>query len=163
MHRGLQTGDRATENQAHRFASAFLFPRGAVLREFPRGSSINWRALYDLKLRWKMSVRALIRRGHDLKLLSPAQYRTANIHLVQAGEAKVEKYVDDGTLPVEQPELLASALGALDEAVYGGRAAVGDEVGLSPPMLELITGMTIPDPDPGLDDDNVVRLRRPVR
>ena len=163
MHRGLQTGDRATENQAHRFASAFLFPRGAVLREFPRGSSINWRALYDLKLRWKMSVRALIRRGHDLKLLSPAQYRTANIHLVKAGQAKVEKYDDDGTLPVEQPELLASALGALDEAVYGGRAAVGDEVGLSPPMLELITGMTIPDPDPGLDDDNVVRLRRPVR
>src|SRR3546814_8588593 len=67
MHRGLQTGDRATEDQAHRFASAFLFPRGAVLREFPRGSSINWRALYDLKLRWKMSVRALIRRGHDLR------------------------------------------------------------------------------------------------
>jgi Zn-dependent peptidase ImmA (M78 family) len=162
MHRGLQTGDRTTEDQAHRFASAFLFPRGAVLREFPRGSSINWRALYDLKLRWKMSVRALIRRGHDLKLLTPAQYRTANIHLVKAGQAKVEKYDDDGTLPVEQPELLASALEALDEAVYGGVGAVGDEVGLSPPMLELITGMTVPEPDPALDDGKVVRLRRQV-
>ncbi|SFG52942.1 Zn-dependent peptidase ImmA, M78 family [Novosphingobium sp. CF614] len=160
MHRGLQTGDRATEDQAHRFASAFLFPRGAVLREFPRGSSINWRALYDLKLRWKMSVRALIRRGHDLKLLTPAQYRTANIHLVKAGQAKVEKYDDDGSLPVEQPELLASAIEALDYAVYGGVGAVGDEVGLSSPMLELITGMGIPEADPGLDSENVIRLRR---
>ena len=109
-----------------------------------------------------MSVRALIRRGHDLKLLTPAQYRTANIHLVKAGQAKVEKYDDDGTLPVEQPELLASALGALDEAVYGGVGAVGDEVGLSSPMLELITGMTIPEPDLAPDDGKVVQLRRQV-
>src|SRR3546814_13280045 len=101
-------------------ASAFLFPRGAVLREFPRGSSINWRALYDLKLRWKMSVRALIRRGHDLKLLTPAQYRTANIHLVKAGTAKVEKYDDDGKLPVEQPELLPSR----SEERRGGKEGV---------------------------------------
>src|SRR3546814_15129225 len=106
-----------------------------------------------------MSVRALIRRGHDLKLLTPAQYRTANIHLVKAGQAKVEKYDDDGSLPVEQPELLSSALRALDDAVHGGPRAVGDEIGLSASMIELVTGIGLPDRDPALDDSQVVRLR----
>ena len=159
MHRGLQTGDRVTEDQAHRFASAFLFLRGAVLREFPRGRTINWRGLFDLKLRWKMSVRALVRRGYDLGLLSPAQYRTANIHLVKTGQAKVETYDNDGTLPVEQPELLPSALAALENATPGGATAVGREIGLTPGMLELITGSSFPDPDPLIDDPKVVPLR----
>lgn len=160
MHRGIQTGDRATEDQAHRFASAFLFPRGAVLREFPRGFSINWRALYELKLRWKMSVRAIIRRAYDLKLLTPAQYRTANIHLVKTGQAKIEKYDNDGSLPIEQPELLPSALDALDEAILGGAPSVGSEIGFSRSMLQLVTGAIFPDPDPTIDDPKVVPLRR---
>ena len=159
MHRGLQTGDRVTEDQAHRFASAFLFPRGAVLREFPRGRTINWRALFELKLRWKMSVRALVRRGYDLGLLSPAQYRTANIHLVKTGQAKVETYDADGTLPVEQPELLPSALIALDGVVLGGVVALARHVGLAPLMLELVTGAHFPELQPTIDDPKVVRLR----
>jgi len=158
MHRGLQTGDRATEDQAHRFASAFLFPRGAVLREFPRGQNIRWRALFELKLRWKMSVRALLRRGYDLGLISPAQYRTANIHLVKTGQAKVETYDADGTLEVEQPELLPAALTALDGAVPGGALEVGRQVGLAPAMLELVTGARFSVPDPKIDDPKVVHL-----
>ena len=35
MHQGIETGDRATELQAHRFASAFLLPAAAFAREFP--------------------------------------------------------------------------------------------------------------------------------
>ncbi len=159
MHRGLQTGDRATEDQAHRFASAFMFPRGAVLREFPRGRSLNWRALFELKLRWKMSVRAIVRRGYDLGLLTAAQYRTANIHLVKTGQAKVETYDADGSLPIEQPELLPSALSALDNAVSGGAVGVGRAIGLTPSMLELITGASFPEPEASLDDPKVVRLR----
>lgn len=159
MHRGMQTGDRTTEDQAHRFASAFLFPRGAVLREFPRGRTINWRALFQLKLRWKMSVRALVRRGYDLGLLSPAQYRTANIHLVKTGQARIETYDTDGSLPIELPELLPSAIAALESAVHGGALALGWQVGFAPAMLELVTGSEFPDPDPSLGDPKVVRLR----
>lgn len=158
MHRGIQTGDRITEDQAHRFASAFLFPRGAVLREFPRGRTINWRSLFELKLRWKMSVRALIRRGYDLGLISPAQYRTANIHLVKTGQAKIETYDGDGTLPIEQPELLKSAILALDQVVYGGALAVGQRIGFTPAMLELVTGQQFHIPDPSLEDPKIVRL-----
>ena len=106
-----------------------------------------------------MSVRALVRRGYDLGLLSPAQYRTANIHLVKTGQAKVETYDADGTLQVEQPELLPSALIALDGAVPGGAGALASQVGLAPRMLELVTGARFPEPEPTLDDPKVVRLR----
>lgn len=159
MHRGIQTGDRVTEDQAHRFASAFLFPRGAALREFPRGRSINWRALFQLKLRWKMSVRAIVRRGYDLGILSPAQYRTANIHLVKTGQSKIEQYDADGTLPVEQPELLPSALSALDNAVPGGALAVANQVGFGRAMLELVTGAKFDAPELTPEGPNVVLLR----
>lgn len=159
MHRGIQTGDRSTEEQAHRFASAFLFPRAAALREFPRGTWIDWNALYDLKKRWKISVRALVRRGYDLKVLSPAQYRTANIHLMKTGQSKVERFDDDGTMPLENSELLPAALLALNEAIHGGVARAAEEVGLSRKTVELISGLDVP---PWLDDDDpkIVRLVR---
>jgi Zn-dependent peptidase ImmA (M78 family)/DNA-binding XRE family transcriptional regulator len=160
MHRGLQTGDRITEDQAHRFASAFLFPRGAVLREFPRGRWIDWNALYALKKRWKVSVRALVRRGYDLNLLTPAQYRTANIHLVKSGQSKVERFDDDGTMPIEEPELLTSALAVLNDSIRGGVGAVAYEVGFSMTMLERIIGAPLPPPSPGFDDPKIVQFRR---
>ena len=159
MHRGLQTGDRATEDQAHRFAGAFLFPRAAFLGEFPRSRSIDWLGLYQLKLRWKVSVRAMIRRAYDLGLLSPAQYRTANIHLVKTGQTKVEKYDDDATMPVEQPELLPAAMELIDASLFGGILKVGEEVGFAKPMVELITGTAISTTLP-FDDPKIVRLSR---
>lgn len=159
MHRGLQTGDRTTEDQAHRFASAFLFPRAAFLREFPRGRSIDWLSLYQLKRRWKVSVRAMIRRAYDLGLLSPAQYRTANIYLVKSGQSKIERYDDDPTMPVEEPELLPAAIENIDAILFGGVLTVGNEVGFAKSMVELITGMAISTP-PQFDDPKVVRLPR---
>lgn len=159
MHRGIQTGDAVTENQAHRFAGAFLFPRGAVLREFPRSRTIDWRALYALKLRWKMSVRAIIRRGYDLGILSPAQYRTANIHLMKTGQAKVEKYDDDPTMRVEQPELLPEALDAMARVHHLGARALAEDVGLSEGMYQLITGVELPPLPHTYDDGTVVRFR----
>lgn len=159
MHRGMQTGDRLTEDQAHRFASAFLFPRAAVLREFPRGSWIDWHVIFELKKRWKMSARAIIRRGYDLRVLSAAQYRTANIHLMKTGQSKVERYDDDGTMPIEEPELLPTALNALNAVVYGGVATVANEVGLSRQTLQLVSGLSIPEWYDG-NDPKVIRLHR---
>lgn len=158
MHRGVQTGDRATEGQAHRFASAFLFPRVAVLREFPRGNRIDWAALFELKTRWKMSVRALVRRGYDLRILSPAQYRTANIHLMKTGQSKVEHLDEDPAFLVEQPELLLTAMDALDDAIHGGARTIAEEIGISDQMLEIVSGISLPPRE--LTDQKVVRLHR---
>ena len=91
MHQGVETGDRETEIQAHRFASAFLLPTTAFVTEFPRRAHyLDWPGLYTLKRRWGVSVRAIVRRAYDLGMIDAAQYRTANVHLARTGQAKGE-------------------------------------------------------------------------
>lgn len=109
MHQGIVTGDSVTEGEAHRFAGAFLIPRTAFAREFPRGRrTLDWDALFTMKLRWKVSVRAIARRAFDLGLINAAQYRTANIQLVKTGQSKAERY--DERVAGEEPELLRAAI-----------------------------------------------------
>lgn len=75
----ISTGDRATESQANRFASALLLPRTAMAKYFPRpiGGRIDWQGLSQFKLTWKVSKAAIIYRAHQLGLLTDAQYKTA--------------------------------------------------------------------------------------
>jgi Zn-dependent peptidase ImmA (M78 family)/DNA-binding XRE family transcriptional regulator len=81
MHRDFEVGDPALEEQANQFASAFLLPRGAFLREFKTGIRLNWNELFLMKKRWGVSIDALVRRAYDLQLLSAVQYRSANIYI----------------------------------------------------------------------------------
>lgn len=98
MHEGVETGDPTTEAEANRFASAFLLPRGAFLREFPRTSQIDWKAMFRLKERWGASIQAIVRRAFDLGIISAVQYRNANVYMSRNGWKRGE--------PCEpQPEL----------------------------------------------------------
>jgi Zn-dependent peptidase ImmA (M78 family)/DNA-binding XRE family transcriptional regulator len=158
MHRGVETGDKTTEDQAHRFASAFLLPRAAFIREFPRGRTMNWVELFKMKLRWKVAVRAIVRRAFDLGMIDAAQYRTANIQLVKTGQAKAERY--DDQLPLEEPELLDAALAALDVGHPDGVRLLADRLALGPTTFELLTGRPLPPARPPVDDPKIVRLGR---
>lgn len=158
MHRGIETGDKTTEDQAHRFASAFLLPRAAFVREFPRGRSMNWAELFKMKLRWKVAVRAIVRRAFDLGMIDAAQYRTANIQIVKTGQAKAERY--DDQLPLEEPELLDAALKVLDAGQTNGVRLLADRLALGPATFELLTGRLLPPPQPPVDDPKIVRLSR---
>lgn len=157
MHRGVQTGDRVTEDQAHRFATAFLIPLSAMITEFPKGKNLDWRKLYELKLRWKVSVRAIVRRAYDLGLISSVQYRTANVYMSKRGHNRVEPYDDE--LPIEQPELLSAALEAVPDARWGSMRSFAERVGLDDAMFKLITGVELP-PVPTHLGENVVRFSR---
>lgn len=155
MHRGLQTGDRETEDQANRFGSAFLLPRVAFLREFPRGRTLNWTEIFNMKLRWKVAARAIVRRAYDLGAISAAQYRTANIHLVKSGQAKCERY--DDQLPMEQPELLDAALDKLEKIRPGSTRALARSMGLGEGLFELVVGRRLPE-DVFTETGNVIRF-----
>ena len=116
MHQGKITGDKETETEANRFASAFLLPRAAFISEFPRATvRFNWSAIYDMKLRWKVSVAAIIRRAFDLGIIDAAAYRRASIHLSKTGQAKKEHYDDSELILPEEPELLSNAITALEQ------------------------------------------------
>ncbi|MBL5905202.1 ImmA/IrrE family metallo-endopeptidase [Serratia fonticola] len=110
LHEGISTGDRVTESQANRFASALLLPRSAMAKYFPRpiGGRIDWQGLSQFKLTWKVSKAATIYRAHQLSLLTDAQYKTAFFGLKRKGEAIDEK--EDYLIPSEKPELFHRAM-----------------------------------------------------
>ena len=155
MHRGVQTGDKLTEDQANRFASAFLLPRASFIHEFPRGRFLDWTSIFELKLRWKVSAAAILRRAYDLKVVSADQYRTGYIHLSKTGQKRFERHDDE--IPAETPELLASAVRALESAFPGGVERIAGESGLEPAMLSHVSGLNLPSSI--TDDKNVIPFR----
>ena len=116
-HDGQLTGDKGSEAEANRFAGAFLMPRSSFSKEFPKlrgGTQINWKALSELKLRWRVSKAGMLYRARQLGLLTEDQYRRAIVgHLYSKGQRYVED--EDSLIPHEKPELLLNALRAMKE------------------------------------------------
>lgn len=107
LHEGLETGDRETESEANRFASAFLMPARAFAQEFPQlaRGRIAWRKLVVMKQRWRVSIQAMIRRARDLDLISPTVYRRAYQYASAKGWRRSDPG-EPGEFEAEQPEFL---------------------------------------------------------
>ena len=158
MHEGIETGDTKTEGEANAFASAFLLPRGAFTAEFQpcvfRGR-LHWSELYELKRRWKVSVRAIIYRAHYLGLISAQQYRSANVTLNKSGQARKEDLDDE--IPIEQPEVLRMAFQLLKNELQISFSDVARKLGISTSTLSQLTGIAPPATEE--DDRKVVPIR----
>jgi Zn-dependent peptidase ImmA (M78 family)/transcriptional regulator with XRE-family HTH domain len=155
MHRGVQTGDKETEDQANRFASAFLLPRSSFVHEFPRSRFLDWTGIFALKLRWKVAAAAILRRAYDLRMISADQYRTGYIHLSKSGQRRQERY--DDVIASETPELLPRALVALDVAYPGSVERMVEASGLKREMFGRVSGLELP--EVVVRDANVVPFR----
>lgn len=70
LHQGIEEDDPYLEDQANQFAGAFLLPRGAFFREFPKSIYIDWNELIRMKIRWGVALQALIRRAYDLRMIN---------------------------------------------------------------------------------------------
>lgn len=140
IHQGVATGDDITEGQANRFASAFLMPKTTFAVEFPAmPSRIDWQVIYSLKVRWRVSAKAIIRRAHDLGLLNAVQYAAGNRFLNQSGQSKVERF--DERIPMEEPELLRSAISAYAEAFSSSPSNFARQIGMTPALVEQLVGI----------------------
>lgn len=113
LHQGRATGDRVTESEANRFASALLVPRSMMLKLFPRPrfSRLDWTGLREFKLTWRVSKAAILYRARQLDLINDDQYRTGVITLKRGGEGIVER--EDALIPAEVPELVGRSLAVL--------------------------------------------------
>lgn len=80
---------RDVEKEADQFAGAFLLPSDAFLRECPQ--EVDFHELYRLKLRWKVSVAAMIMRAHGLGLFTDVQRRNAFQRMNATGTLAQEK------------------------------------------------------------------------
>lgn len=141
LHQGVETGYAQTEAEADAFASAFLFPRAAFLKEFNGCigvTKIRWDQIYELKKRWKMSARAIIYRANTLGLLSAQQYRTANVHLNKTGQTREELY--DSAVPYEHPEILGAALDIIYSDMGISVFEIADKLGVSEEIIAQLTG-----------------------
>lgn len=142
LHKGIVTGDRTTESQANRFASALLIPRSMMAKLFPkpRGSRLDWLGIREFKLTWKVSKAAILYRARQLDLLTDDQYKTGVITLRRTGEASGER--EDHLIPDEQPELLARSFKVLADrkSIYAEDVALAQN--LSQELLFKVVGFS---------------------
>ena len=94
MHCGQSLGD--PEEEANRFASEFLMPKKEIRSDL---ANIDLPAAARLKAVWGVSMAALIRRAHDLKLISDSTYRRLFTAL-SANEMRVQ---EPFPIPFEEP------------------------------------------------------------
>ena len=135
LHEGQVTGDRKTESEANRFASAFLMPRSTFLKVFPRrGSRIDWTGLRELKLQFQVSKAAILYRAKSLGLLDEHQYRSAVITLKNRGEGIVES--EDEFCQREFGETVEKALQILQVSHGIDVKALGDQLAVKSEMLQ---------------------------
>lgn len=96
----LPEDDTTMERQADEFAAAFLMPAQEIK---PYLGSPSLSRLGRAKPYWRVSIRSLIRRAHDLRLISDHQYKMLNIGYNREGYASGEPH----PLPVEKPGSLS--------------------------------------------------------
>jgi Zn-dependent peptidase ImmA (M78 family)/DNA-binding XRE family transcriptional regulator len=141
LHDGIETGNKATESEANRFASAFIFPRSSFIQEFPNffGSQrLDWNLIYNLKVKWGMSARAIIYKAHYYELISAQQFRGANVYLNKSGQTKVEKF--DNLIRSEEPEMLRDIFRLLTDQQGMDFSYLAHKLQIDVSMLSLITG-----------------------
>lgn len=100
------------ERQAFRFGASFLLPAEPFAEEFGSGR-LDWNHLLQLKVRWEVSLAALLYRARDLQLLTPAGYEAAMKQVSRRGW-RVHEPGDIGR--PEQPALLRKAFELMEDA-----------------------------------------------
>jgi Zn-dependent peptidase ImmA (M78 family)/DNA-binding XRE family transcriptional regulator len=83
LHRDVGAYGKEAEQEANKFASAFLMPRDSILARAPVFPSLS--ALIQLKRQWIVSVAALAYRLHSLKLIRDWHYRKLCIEISRNG------------------------------------------------------------------------------
>lgn len=133
LHQEFETDDHRLEEQANQFAIAFLLPRVAFIREFPKYNRLDWIELFQMKNRWGVSLQAIIRRAYDLRILSAVQYRNANVYISRNGWRTCEPG-EEGILS-EIPEIIPTGFEMLrKQNIYPEDLAY--EFHISPFILE---------------------------
>ncbi|MEA3641765.1 MAG: XRE family transcriptional regulator [Lamprobacter sp.] len=96
---------RELENQAHRFASAFLMPADSFVNELPE---VSLDAFRMLKPRWGVSIGAMIYRCKDLQLITEEHAGRLFKYISARGWVRAEP--EDERLALEQPRLMERSI-----------------------------------------------------
>lgn len=109
MHQAIIGNTKEIEKEADLFASEFLMPQEAMLKEITTPVTIL--NLMQMKPRWRVSIQALIRVCHDLQIITPRQYK----YLMQQISARGWRKKEPININTEKPRLV----GQMVEMLYG--------------------------------------------
>lgn len=101
----LKSDLKEIERQAFRFASAFLMPETTYVHEVPHYSLAG---LLSVKERWRVSVKAQIRRLRDLDLIP--DFHGTQLYKSYSAKGWSKEEPMDREWPVSEPNLLRDAL-----------------------------------------------------
>jgi Zn-dependent peptidase ImmA (M78 family)/DNA-binding XRE family transcriptional regulator len=105
LHGDRVWGMKEVEQQAHAFAAAFLMPAADIADQLPQRA--DWDVLFELKLKWQVSIAALLMRARRLGRMS----ETAYINAVKAASARGWRRTEPVPLGApERPTSLACVL-----------------------------------------------------
>jgi Zn-dependent peptidase ImmA (M78 family) len=156
FHCGEENEDKdSIEEEANYFASAFLLPRVAFLKEFDflTKHNINWERLYINKKRWKVSMQAILRRAFNLDMIDRGKYAGALITMARNGERKKER--GDDEIPFEEKKVLNAIKRDLDNEYYIVDNFI-EKIGINLNLFNKIFNFNIkPAPKP----DNIIVFR----
>jgi len=126
------------EDQANRFASAFLLPQVPFLSDVAAPTASYFE---HLKRKWRVSIAAMIRRCYDLGRITISEYSSLNVRLSQKRWRKREPLDDE--LEIERPVLLSQVFNALEkrDGIHGARIA--KELCMNPRDLSAISGLPL--------------------
>lgn len=135
---------REREDEAHRFAAAFLLPESSFSQDAKRAQP-TIPAYTQLKRKWKTSIAAMFRRSYHLGIISMQDYQGGMITLQKRGYRKSEPL--DDTLLTASPALLKTAIHMLfTEKVFTPQTfieelAYSQELSLNPEEIERLLDM----------------------
>ena len=107
------------EDQAHRFAAEFLCPAYQIE---PQLRGLNMGKLAPLKMQWKVSMAALVKRANDVGTIDAKQYKSLMVQLSQQGYRTREPSNLDP--PEERPTLLFDLVQYFEQSMEFSRAEV---------------------------------------
>lgn len=154
LHKGVNNDvieNPMIEKQANHFASCLLLPKATFISDFPQfnRSRIPWDKLTEMKLKWKVSIAALIMRAHDLSLITEAARQKAFIHISHKGwrTCEVADHPDDPQyIELEEPELIKNAVNLLMNTYKDFLPSMKKDLGFSNELIRQIINMPeIPD------------------
>jgi Zn-dependent peptidase ImmA (M78 family)/transcriptional regulator with XRE-family HTH domain len=103
MHQVIQNPENI-EDEANQFAAEFLMPADDIIDDlrYIGTYKLNMEKMLSLKMKWKVSMNALLKRAIDLNVITENQNRYFWMQMSKSGYRTSEPY----PLPLEQPSLL---------------------------------------------------------
>jgi Zn-dependent peptidase ImmA (M78 family) len=128
------------EQQAHRFAGAFLFPKNAFLSEV-QAATLDW--FSALKKQWGLSIGAMIFRSYDLGLIDEFEKTTLFQKMTRRGwrGTRREPFDDPNEMPLERPRMLRRGIENVVAGGIFGRETIQWYLGLPAGEIEQLAGL----------------------